>query len=135
MKTSWLGAAVLLPLLSACDAYSSIKVDSVHVSPEQANAIKTNIQTLYPDITLQEQHAIADVAVKAIENLVFVEGGSFDMGDFKGPCEIPSKTRERMDWSPEHKQRGSLNWVTWHNRQLLAACRRCRFCFLPSELT
>ncbi len=102
MKTSWLGAAVLLPLLSACDAYSSIKVDSVHVSPEQVNAIKTNIQTLYPDITLQEQQAIADVAVKAIENLVFVEGGSFDMGDFKAPCEIPSRTFERIDWSPEN---------------------------------
>ncbi len=102
MKTSWLGVAVLLPLLSACDAYSSIKVDSVRVSPEQANAIKTNIQTLYPDITLQEQQAIADVAVKAIENLVFVEGGSFDMGDFKAPCEIPSRTFERIDCSLEN---------------------------------
>ncbi|MCG2839355.1 formylglycine-generating enzyme family protein, partial [Photobacterium sp. WH77] len=38
---------------------------------------------------------------RAIENLVFVEGGSFDMGDFGAPCEVPSGTISRMDWSPD----------------------------------
>ncbi|MGY2572387.1 formylglycine-generating enzyme family protein [Vibrio sp. C8] len=102
MKTSWLGIFLLLPSLTACEAPSKIKINSAQITPEQAKTIETNIQRLHPNASLEEQQQIADVAVKAIENLLFVEGGSFDMGDFKAPCEIPSRTKERMDWSPEH---------------------------------
>ncbi|MGY2572385.1 formylglycine-generating enzyme family protein [Vibrio sp. C8] len=102
MKTSWLGIFLLLPSLTACEAPSKIKINSAQITPEQAKAIETNIQRLHSNASLEEQQQIADVAVKAIENLLFVEGGSFDMGDFKAPCEIPSRTRDRIDWSPEH---------------------------------
>ncbi|NIY94682.1 hypothetical protein HCZ28_20675, partial [Vibrio diazotrophicus] len=102
MKLSWLGVAVLLLPLTACDADSKIRISSSQISSQQAKKIRENIQQLYPNASSQEQRQIADVAVKAIENLLFVEGGSFDMGDFKAPCEIPSRTKERMDWSPEH---------------------------------
>ncbi len=102
MKTSWLGVAALFPFMFGCDAYSGITIDSQQIPPEQANIIKTNIRAYHPNASLQEQQAIADVATKAIMNLVFVEGGSFDMGDFKAPCEIPSRTFERIDWSPDN---------------------------------
>jgi len=103
MKLSWLGVAVLLLPLTACDADSKIRISSSQISSQQAKKIRENIQQLYPNASSQEQQQIADVAVKAIENLVFVEGGSFDMGDFKAPCEFPSRTRERIDWSPDNK--------------------------------
>ncbi len=103
MKPSWLGVTLLLPFLSACNTNSTIQIDSEHVSAEQAEIIKANILKHYPNSTLDEQQEIADVAVRAIENLVFVEGGSFDMGDFKAPCELPHETRDRIDWSPNHK--------------------------------
>ncbi|EPT9503223.1 hypothetical protein ACVTP5_004464 [Vibrio parahaemolyticus] len=32
---------------------------------------------------------------------MFVEGSSFEVGDFGAPCEIPSGTPSRMDWSPD----------------------------------
>ncbi|NIY90808.1 formylglycine-generating enzyme family protein, partial [Vibrio diazotrophicus] len=103
MKTSWLGIFLLLPSLTACEAPSKIKINSAQITSEQAKTIETNIQRLHPNASLEEQQQIADVAVKAIENLLFVEGGSFDMGDFKAPCEIPSRTYERIDWSPDNK--------------------------------
>ncbi|MGV3003305.1 formylglycine-generating enzyme family protein [Vibrio sp. E150_018] len=103
MKSTWLGITLLLPLLTACDARSDITINSTQISRQQANTIKQNIASQYPNASAEEKQQIADVAVKAIENLVFVEGGSFDMGDFKAPCEIPSKTYERIDWSPDGK--------------------------------
>ncbi|MCF7352897.1 SUMF1/EgtB/PvdO family nonheme iron enzyme [Vibrio sp. CK2-1] len=103
MKATWLGMTLLLPLLTACDVRSDITINSTQISEQQANTIKQNITSQYPNVSAEEKQQIADVAVKAIENLVFVEGGSFDMGDFKAPCEIPSGTANRIDWSPEHK--------------------------------
>ncbi|WP_027695516.1 SUMF1/EgtB/PvdO family nonheme iron enzyme [Vibrio litoralis] len=103
MKATWLGITLLLPLLTACDARSDITINSTQISEQQANTIKQNIASQYPNASAEEKQQIADVAVKAIENLVFVEGGSFDMGDFKAPCEIPSRRAERIDWSPDNK--------------------------------
>ena len=108
MKPTWLGMTLLLPLLTACDAHSDITINSTKISTEQANTIKKNIASQYPNASAEEKQQIADVAVKAIENLVFVEGGSFEMGDFKAPCEIPSRRRERIDWSPNNECYASL---------------------------
>ncbi|MGO2343809.1 formylglycine-generating enzyme family protein [Vibrio litoralis] len=108
MKATWLGMMLLLPLLTACDARSDITINSTQISEQQANTIKQNIASQYPNASAEEKQQIADVAVKSIENLVFVEGGSFDMGDFKAPCEIPSRRRERIDWSPNNECYASL---------------------------
>ncbi|MDO6583840.1 SUMF1/EgtB/PvdO family nonheme iron enzyme [Photobacterium sp. 2_MG-2023] len=97
-----LGLACTLPLLAACnDNNSPINITSETVSQQQLDTIVTNIEKRYPEATQEQKQNAADVVVRAIENLVFVEGGSFDMGDFRAPCEIPSKTDYRMDWTPE----------------------------------
>ncbi|GLR74560.1 formylglycine-generating enzyme family protein [Aliivibrio sifiae] len=102
MKNKWLGFACLLPLLSGCnDAHSSISASSDTVSKQQIDTIITNINKLYPDASTELKQNALNTAVRAIENLVFVKGGSFEMGDFGAPCEIPSGTRERIDWSPD----------------------------------
>ncbi|MBD8513660.1 SUMF1/EgtB/PvdO family nonheme iron enzyme [Photobacterium sp. CAU 1568] len=102
MKFYRLGLACTLPLLAACnDNNSPIKITSETVSQQQLDTIVTNIEKRYPEATQEQKQNAADVVVRAIENLVFVEGGSFEMGDFGAPCEIPSRTVKRMDWSPD----------------------------------
>ncbi|MBD8513657.1 SUMF1/EgtB/PvdO family nonheme iron enzyme [Photobacterium sp. WH24] len=97
-----LGLACTLPLLAACnDNNSPIKITSETVSQQQLDTIVTNIEKRYPEATQEQKQNAADVVVRAIENLVFVEGGSFEMGDFRAPCDIPSRTENRMDWTPE----------------------------------
>ncbi|MDD9177626.1 MULTISPECIES: formylglycine-generating enzyme family protein [Aliivibrio] len=102
MKNKWLGFACLLPLLSGCnDANSSMSASSDTVSKQQIDTIITNINKQYPDASNELKQNALNTAVRAIENLVFVKGGSFEMGDFKAPCEIPSRTTNRIDWSPD----------------------------------
>jgi len=104
MKNRWLGLAGALPLLMACNSgQSAIQLTSDKVSQQQIETIISNINQLYPDATQLQKQKAADVVLRAIEGLVFVEGGSFEMGDFGAPCEIPSDTRNRIDWLPDVK--------------------------------
>ncbi|EDP59569.1 SUMF1/EgtB/PvdO family nonheme iron enzyme [Vibrio sp. AND4] len=101
MKNRWLGMACVLPLLVACNSDSSaIEVSSETVSQQQIDTIVSNINKLYPEATQEQKQKAAEVVVRAIENMVFVEGGSFDMGDFKMDCDFPTKSENRLDWSP-----------------------------------
>lgn len=102
MKNRWLGMACALPLLVACNNEgSAITVSSEAVSQKQIDTIMSNITKLYPEATQEQKQKAAKTVVRAIEELVFVEGSSFEMGDFGAPCEIPSGTPSRMDWSPD----------------------------------
>ncbi|UTZ21643.1 formylglycine-generating enzyme family protein [Vibrio campbellii] len=102
MKNRWLGMACVLPLLVACNSEgSAIKVSSETVSQQQIDTIVSNINKLYPEATQEQKQKAAEVAVRAIENMVFVEGESFDMGDFKMDCDFPTKSENRLDWSPD----------------------------------
>ncbi|CAH1537321.1 formylglycine-generating enzyme family protein [Vibrio sp. MM46] len=102
MKNRWLGMTCVFPLLVACNSENStIPVSSETVSQKQIDTIVSNINKLYPEATQVQKLRAAKTVVRAIEELVFVEGGSFDMGDFGAPCEIPSGTPSRMDWSPD----------------------------------
>ncbi|MCK6265796.1 formylglycine-generating enzyme family protein [Vibrio sp. ZSDE26] len=102
MKNKWLGVIALVPVIGACsDTNWANKLSSDSVSQEQIETISNNIETLYPDASDELKYKAADVAVRAIENLVFVEGGSFEMGDFGMPCEVPSGTVNRIDWTPD----------------------------------
>ncbi|MFH0273680.1 formylglycine-generating enzyme family protein [Vibrio jasicida] len=101
MKNRWLGMACALPLLVACNSESSaIPVSSETVSQKQIETIVSNINKLYPEATPEQKLRAAKTVVRAIEGLVFVEGGSFEMGDFGAPCDPPSRTPNRIDWSP-----------------------------------
>ncbi|UTZ21641.1 formylglycine-generating enzyme family protein [Vibrio campbellii] len=102
MKNRWLGMVCALPLLVACNSESSaIPVSSETVSQQQIDTIVSNINKLYPEATPEQKLRAAKTVVRAIEELVFVEGGSFEMGDFGAPCDPPSRTPNRMDWSPD----------------------------------
>ncbi|MCU8487017.1 formylglycine-generating enzyme family protein [Vibrio vulnificus] len=101
MKNRWLGLTCTLPLLIACNSGSSIQLSSETVSKQQIETIVSNIDARYPEATEEQKQKAAEAVVRAIENMVFVEGGSFDMGDFKMDCDFPTKTENRLDWSPD----------------------------------
>lgn len=107
MKITWLGIVSLIPLLAACNS-GAIDISSSSVSKEQLDTIANNINQKYPDAPDWLKQKAAEAAVREIENLVFVKGGTFEMGDFRAPCEIPSRTNKRMDWTPEAKCLSSI---------------------------
>ena len=61
-------------------------VASDKVSAERIQLIQQNIDSLHPDTSSELKQQILEIAVKAIENQIFVEGGSFMMGDFGMKC-------------------------------------------------
>ena len=98
MKNRWLGIACAVPVLMACSSESSsINISSESVSQQQIDTIISNINKRYPEATHEQKQKAAEVVVRAIEELVFVKGGSFEMGDFGAPCDAPSRTSNRMD--------------------------------------
>ncbi|MDC5705286.1 formylglycine-generating enzyme family protein [Vibrio europaeus] len=97
MNNKWLGVLGFLPMLAACN--TDIDVSSSVLSKEQVATIISNVNKQYPDADSELKQNIAKVAVKSIENMVFVEGGSFIMGDFRMPC--MNADLNRPVWTPE----------------------------------
>ncbi|EKO3930702.1 SUMF1/EgtB/PvdO family nonheme iron enzyme [Vibrio fluvialis] len=97
MTYKWLGVLSFLPMLTACN--SNIDVSSKVLSKEQIQTIVNNINSQYTDADHELKQNIATVAVKSIENMVFVEGGTFIMGDFRMPC--MNADLNRPVWTPE----------------------------------
>jgi formylglycine-generating enzyme len=79
-------ATPLLVSLMACSQTPS--VESKVIDDEKVAEIQQTIAEKYPNADSELQHHILDVAVKAIDNMVFIEGGSFMMGDFGMPCDM-----------------------------------------------
>ncbi|EGA67716.1 formylglycine-generating enzyme family protein [Vibrio brasiliensis] len=97
MKIKWLGLVGAVPLLMACN--SDIELSSSVLSHDQINTIISNVNKHYPDADSELKQNIAKVAAKSIENMVFVEGGSFVMGDFRMPC--MNDDLNRPVWTPD----------------------------------
>ncbi|MEF1285983.1 SUMF1/EgtB/PvdO family nonheme iron enzyme, partial [Vibrio sp. M250220] len=97
MNYKWLGLLGAIPLLAACN--SDIDISSNVLSQQQLNTIISNVNKHYPDADSELKQKIAEVAVKSIENMVFVEGGRFIMGDFRMPC--MNDDLNRPVWTPE----------------------------------
>ncbi|POA20298.1 hypothetical protein C1886_09320 [Pseudomonas sp. FW300-N1A1] len=87
-------------VLTACN--QSAVVPSESLSPGQVTAIAVRIDQRYPDQAESERRALLQQVVTAIDNMVFVEGGTFEMGDFgwvgeydpanmcEWPCGVPT---------------------------------------------
>ena len=66
--------------LGACNQNSVIPSQSL--SPQQVAAVAERIDQRYPKQVDSERRALLQHVVTAIDNMVFVEGGTFEMGDF-----------------------------------------------------
>ncbi|MGP4844569.1 formylglycine-generating enzyme family protein [Marinobacter sp. 1Y8] len=78
--------ALLVPLflMAAC---SSPSLTSETLSETEIAAIQSRVSDAYPELSSEKQQAVSELVVRALDNMVFVEGGSFMMGEFGVPCE------------------------------------------------
>ncbi|WP_256657588.1 SUMF1/EgtB/PvdO family nonheme iron enzyme [Pseudomonas sp. ACM7] len=77
--------------LVGCEAESGPLPNSKSLTPEKVASIATTIAKKYPDLSSELRGKVLNTVVQSIDNMVFVEGGQFDMGDFGWICEYDEK--------------------------------------------
>ncbi|MFP3977602.1 formylglycine-generating enzyme family protein [Marinobacter sp. KMM 10035] len=88
---------VAIVLTSGCTS-----VTSETLSESEINAIQARVEERHPDLSRSQQKAVIDLVVRALDNMVFVEGGSFMMGEFGWPCEPASEQLCNIDIWPHN---------------------------------
>ncbi|MEE3635753.1 SUMF1/EgtB/PvdO family nonheme iron enzyme [Pseudomonas sp. AL 58] len=83
---------VLLPacallLLTGCQAQSLPLPKSEKLSAEKVAQIATTINQTYPKLPTDIRTQLLNTVVQSLDNMVFVEGGEFQMGDFGWKCD------------------------------------------------
>ncbi|MGY2293607.1 formylglycine-generating enzyme family protein [Pseudomonas sp. SDO528_S397] len=84
----------LLPtflFLLGCEADSSPLPISKSLSPEKVAVIAKNVEKKYPDMSIDLRNKVLNTVVQSIDNMIFIEGGQFDMGDFGWICDYDEK--------------------------------------------
>ncbi|QCY15459.1 hypothetical protein ELQ88_13385 [Pseudomonas sp. MPC6] len=81
---------VLLPLctlllLTGCQAQPSPLPKSEKLSPYKVSQIAATIEQKYPKLSTEVRGKLLNTVVQSLDNMVFVEGGEFQMGDFGWP--------------------------------------------------
>lgn len=87
MLRQFLLAIPTMFFLAGCEAESGPMPVSKSLTPEKVASIAATIKTKYPDLSTDLREKILNTVVQSIDNMVFVEGGQFDMGDFGWACE------------------------------------------------
>ncbi|MGY2293788.1 formylglycine-generating enzyme family protein, partial [Pseudomonas sp. SDO5511_1_S431] len=72
-------------LLTGCQAQSTPLPNSQKLSPEQVAQIAATIEQKYPKLANDVRAKLLSTVVQSLDNMVFVEGGEFEMGDFGWP--------------------------------------------------
>lgn len=81
---------VLLPLctlllLTGCQAQTSPLPESQKLSSDKVAQIAATIEHKYPKLSTEVRGRLLNTVVQSLDNMVFVEGGEFQMGDFGWP--------------------------------------------------
>ena len=79
--------AVLLLALTGCHAQSEPFPSSSKLAPSKVKAIAATITQRYPNLSAEQHDAVLRTVVRSLDEMVFIEGGEFDMGDFGWPCD------------------------------------------------
>jgi sulfatase modifying factor 1 len=85
-----------MTVLAGCGS-TAASISSETLSGSQIEAIAANIERLHPSLDSDLKQQVLEVAVNAVDNMVFVEGGEFMMGDFGWPCETGSTQTCHID--------------------------------------
>ena len=91
---------------AACSQSEAVEIQSAVVSSDKINQIIANVERLHPGIDAELKQQVAEMAVRSIENQIFVEGGSFDMGDFGMPCNVE---RDKPVYDPNDVCNSTIN--------------------------
>ena len=93
---------VLFTLLAGLTACSSPTITSESLSPSEINDIRARVAEHHPDLSTRKQHEVTQLVVRALDNMVFIEGGTFIMGDFGMPCEPGSTQMCQIDYDTDN---------------------------------
>ena len=74
-----------LLLLAGCKAQSTALPISQKLSPDKVAEIAMTIEQKYPKLSTETRGQLLSTVVQSLDNMVFVEGGEFQMGDFGWP--------------------------------------------------
>ncbi len=91
---------------AACSQSEALETTSSTVSKDKIQQIINNVERLHPDSSDVLKQQVAEIAIKSIENQIFVEGGSFDIGDFGMPCNV---YRDRPVYDPNDVCNSTIN--------------------------
>ena len=84
VKQTLLPLCTLL-LLAGCTAQSTALPISQKLSPGKVAEIAMTIERKYPKLSAEVRGKLLNTVVQSLDNMVFVEGGEFQMGDFGWP--------------------------------------------------
>ncbi len=86
-----------LALLTIWGCSSPPPVTSNTLSDKEIQSIYQRVENTYPDISADKEREVVKLAVRALENMVYVEGGTFQMGDWVIECQWDKSQGCRMD--------------------------------------
>lgn len=107
---------ILLPLctlllLIGCQAQPSPLPKSQKLSSDKVAQIAATIEQKYPKLSTEVRGRLLNTVVQSLDNMVFVEGGEFQMGDFGWPYD--DDPTNMCDWpcgvDPERMGRISMD--------------------------
>ena len=82
----------ILALLTGCATAASCSSanlpESQKLSPSKVGEIAARIDSQYPDLSQDRRDESLRVVVRSLDEMVFIEGGTFEMGDFGWKCDF-----------------------------------------------
>jgi len=71
--------------IAGCQVQSLSLPQSERLSPDKVARIAATIDRKYPKLSTEMRSKLLNTVVQSLDNMVFVEGGEFEMGDFGWP--------------------------------------------------
>jgi formylglycine-generating enzyme required for sulfatase activity len=87
---------VAIGLLTACQSDSSPLPQSKALSPEKVKVIAQKIEQKYPNLPNAKRQELLELTIRSIDEMIYVEGGEFEMGDFGWICDVDES--EACEW-------------------------------------
>ncbi|WP_407364150.1 SUMF1/EgtB/PvdO family nonheme iron enzyme (plasmid) [Pseudomonas luteola] len=95
-KRKLAASLVAIGLLTACQSDSAPLPPSKVLSPGKVKTIADRIEQKYPNLSNSKRQEILKLTIRSIDEMVFVEGGEFEMGDFGWICDFDPA--QKCDW-------------------------------------
>ncbi|MBL4835061.1 MAG: SUMF1/EgtB/PvdO family nonheme iron enzyme [Pseudomonas sp.] len=86
MPSRLLLSCSFLALLAGCEAQSQALPTSEKLSEAKVAEIAERVEARYPDLSRSLREQIIATVVRSLDDMVFIEGGEFEMGDFGTLC-------------------------------------------------
>ena len=80
--------ALLVGCAAAAACSSANLPESQKLSPEKVVEIAARIEAQYPNLAQDKHDDVLHVVVRSLDEMIFIEGGTFEMGDFGWKCDF-----------------------------------------------